>query len=91
MKVKNLWCCDRCQLQFVGGDDPPGKCPSCNRNFSGGVNIRLAGRDVEIASVRLFGEHPLRNRALRRGLDQLKLGDRCPHGWMCHALCAVCS
>ena len=84
-----LYACDRCNLQFVA-DEPPGKCPRCSQNYTGKVTIRLAGRDVEIKSVRLYGENPLRKSAARRGLESLRLGIRCPHGWVMPHLCDQC-
>ncbi len=84
-----LFKCERCSLVWVA-DEPPGKCPKCNRNYSGEVTIRLAGQSVKIASVRLFGENPLRDRSLQRGLDTLRLGIRCPHGQIADYMCGEC-
>ncbi len=86
----DLWQCDRCGLRFVA-DKPPGKCPACNRNYTGDTVIRLAGRRVKIESVRLFGMNPLNKAGMTRGLDSLRLGCRCPHGWLISYLCRECS
>jgi hypothetical protein len=82
-----VWVCTRCNLQFVA-DDPPDKCPKCLRLYSGHVTIRLAGRDVEVDSARLYGENPLKKVAA--GLDSLRLGARCPHGWLISSICPNC-
>ena len=82
-----VWCCDRCGLQFVQ-DEPPKTCPACRHHHSGPVTIRLAGRDVEIESVKLYGENPLKKAA--EGLNSLRLGMRCPHGWLVPYLCNQC-
>ena len=84
----DLWKCDRCGLVFVA-DEPPKKCPACVRFFSGQVTIRLAGRDVEVESVKLYGENPLKKAAV--GLENLRLGIRCPHNYIADYLCNECS
>lgn len=84
-----LWQCDRCSLVFAC-DEPPKLCPACRNNYSGAVTIRLAGRDVEVASVRLFGDNPLKDHSVTKGLDSLRLGARCPHGWIASLLCPHC-
>lgn len=84
-----VWCCDRCGLQFVA-DGPPKVCPACVRYYSGKTVIRLAGRDVEVESVRLYGENPLKNAAVVKGLGSMRLGMRCPHGWMSPHICVEC-
>ena len=89
MKVQ-LFVCDRCGLAWVA-NTPPNVCPHCSRHYSGPVTIRLAGRQVEIESVKLYGENPLRGRGMVRGLADLRLGCRCPHGWITEYLCAECS
>ena len=81
-----LYRCDRCGLTFVA-DEPPKVCPACVRYYSGAVTIRLAGRDVEVESVKLYGENPLKDAEATKGLDSLRLGMRCPHGWMTPILC----
>ncbi len=86
--LATVWCCDRCGLQFVS-DNPPKVCPQCRRYHSGSTVIRLLGRDIEISSVRLYGENPLKKAAV--GLDSLRLGDRCSHGWMASMLCPECN
>jgi hypothetical protein len=82
-----LYKCDRCSLAFVA-EEPPSVCPQCRRHYSGPVTIRLAGRDVEVGAVRLYGDNPLKNAAA--GLDNLRLGDRCPHGFIASAICNEC-
>jgi hypothetical protein len=87
IRVKAVWQCDRCSLQWIA-DTPPDTCPKCVRHFSGPVTIRLAGRDIEISSVRLYGDNPLKKAAT--GLDSLRLGIRCPHNWIAPHLCPEC-
>jgi len=84
-----LWKCDRCALVFVAGTAPK-TCPHCGRYHTVSVTIRLAGRDVEVSSVRLFGDSPLKDHSVTRGLDSLRLGDRCPHGFISSLLCPNC-
>jgi hypothetical protein len=90
MKRVTLWSCDRCGLQFVA-DDPPKICPACRNNHSGAVTIRLAGRDVEVSSVRLFGDNPLKDHSVTKGLDSLRLGARCHHGYIYAGICPECN
>jgi len=90
MKVSNLFVCDRCGLQFVA-DEPPNLCPACLRHHTGPTVIRLAGRNVSVESVKLYGENPLRGRGMVRGLADLRLGCRCPHGWIIQDLCSTCN
>lgn len=82
-----VWVCTRCDLRFIA-DSPPDVCPQCRRFYSGPVTIRLAGRDVEVESVRLYGENPLKKAAT--GLESLRLGARCPHGWVLGLICPEC-
>lgn len=89
MKKVNIWYCERCGLKFVA-DELPKMCPSCRRNYSGTVTFHLAGRDVEVASVRLYGDSPLKDKAVTRGLGSMRLGDRCPHGFISSLLCPNC-
>lgn len=89
MKNVTIWECSRCGLQFVA-DTPPAVCPQCRRHYSGSVTIRLAGRNIEVSSVRLYGENPLRDAAVTDGLDALRLGMRCPHNWIAPNLCPEC-
>jgi hypothetical protein len=84
-----LWKCERCSLTFVA-DKLPGSCPACLHRYSGSTVIRLAGRDVEVESVKLYGENPLKDQSLTRGLESLDLGIRCPHGWIAPLLCRDC-
>jgi hypothetical protein len=88
MKV-SIFCCDRCGLAFVA-DEPPNVCPACLRHHSGPVTIRLAGRDVTVESVRLYGDNPLKDRRITKGLDTLQLGARCPHGFIAPFICSEC-
>ena len=83
-----LWRCDRCGLTFVA-EEPPSTCPQCKRFHSKQVTIQLAGRQVEIASARIYGDNPLKRAAL--GLENLRLGCRCPHNWIISSLCPQCS
>lgn len=82
-----VYICERCGLKFVA-DEPPTQCAACLRHHSGPVTIRLYGQRVEVASVRLYGENPLRR---VRGLESLRLGCRCPHNWLIWYLCPECS
>jgi uncharacterized Zn finger protein (UPF0148 family) len=89
MKNVIVWHCERCGLDFVR-DDPPQVCPQCRRHYSGPVTIRLAGRAVEVASVRLYGDSPLKDASVTANLDSLRLGMRCPHNWIAPNLCPEC-
>jgi hypothetical protein len=82
-----VWVCSRCQLRFVA-DEPPDTCPKCQRLYSGRTVIRLAGRNIEVESSRLYGENPLKSVT---GLESLRLGMRCPHNWISSLLCPECS
>ena len=85
-----VWHCDRCGLDFVR-DDPPKTCPACRNHYSGQVTIRLAGQNIEVESVKLYGENPLKKAAVTEGLDSLRLGIRCPHGFLADYICNECS
>ena len=86
MRVQ-IWCCDRCGLQFVA-DDPPPKCPHCWRQYSGQTIIRLLGREIVVESVRIYGDAAMRK--AMTGSNHLRLGMRCPHGWMAPHICVEC-
>jgi len=69
-----LWICDRCHLQFVAAECP-GACPNCRRNYSGHTVIRLAGQDIEIEAVRIYGDSAIK-KALK-GTDSAAWGTLC--------------
>ena len=87
MKIDFLWVCDRCRLQFVAAECP-GTCPNCRRNYSGHTVIRLAGQDIEIEAVRIYGDSAIK-KALK-GTDSLRLGERCAHGFIASFICPDC-
>ena len=87
MKV-DLWVCDRCGLVFVS-DDVPNVCMACLRHYSGTTVIRLLGRQIEVTSVRIYGDAAMRKAT--RGFGSLRLGIRCPHGWAADYLCSECN
>ena len=87
MKV-NLWKCDRCGLVFVS-DDVPNVCMACLRHYSGTTVIRLLGREIQVESVRIYGDAAMRKAT--RGFGALSLGIRCPHGWAADYLCSECN
>jgi len=82
-----LWVCDRCHLQWVD-DDTPIQCPACLRHYSGSTVIRLLGREIEVESVRIYGDAAMRKAT--KGFNSLRLGCRCLHGFIHEALCSVC-
>jgi hypothetical protein len=86
MRVQ-LWICDRCSLQFVAAE-PPGECPCCRRHYSGKTVIRLLGREIEVESVRIYGDSAIK-KALK-GTDSLRLGERCAHGFIASFICPDC-
>jgi hypothetical protein len=83
-----VWICDRCNLRFLA-DEPPDICPSCRRYHSHKTIIRLVGRDVPVGSVRVYGDNPLKKAAVK--LANLRLGIRCPHGFIADYICGLCN
>lgn len=92
MIVKELWLCSRCHLQFVW-DGIPGECPKCKRQSQVTKDpIILAGRDVKVAALKLYGVATgLLDKEIRRGMESLDLGERCPHGMIADVLCSDCA
>ncbi len=84
----DLWVCGRCNLKFVA-DVQPKECPQCRRHYSGTTVIRLLGREIEVESVRIYGDAAMRKAT--RGFGSLSLGIRCPHGWAADYLCSECN
>ena len=85
-----LYRCDRCSLTFVA-DERPDHCPKCFRLHTGSTVIRLAGRNVEVDAVKVFGDSPLKDQSIAQGLDGLRLGARCPHGFIYAGICPECN
>ena len=84
----DLYVCDRCHLRWVS-EEFPIQCPACLRHYSGTTVIRLLGREIEVESVRIYGDAAMRKAT--RGFGSLRLGIRCPHGWAADYLCSECN
>jgi hypothetical protein len=85
-----LWCCERCDLIFHA-DEPPSVCPQCRWYYSGEIHFTLAGRDVEVKEIKVYGKSPLLGKRVQRGLSTLDLGCACPHGMLHPAICHSCN
>ena len=90
MDAVSLRRCVRCGLQWVD-DRKFVNCPSCRRySQAGGVTV-VAGYVVEVKEVVLHGsDMGLIDPMVRRSLDILLLGERCPHGYLTWRMCDEC-
>jgi hypothetical protein len=79
--------CVRCSLRWVD-DEGLNQCPRCKRWSAKPTVVTLAGQNVEVSAIRLFGESAMRD---PRGLEVLNLGTRCGHGFIHPSLCQECS
>lgn len=92
MDSVDLLQCSRCRLLFVKGSEAiPGYCPQCRKDFSVPTEILVAGQNIPVTRVLELGSRiSLCDKDVRRGLDTLKLGSRCEHGWITELLCPEC-
>lgn len=94
MDTVDLYDCSRCHLQWVAGSEPiPGTCPGCRLHHSiPKGDVLVAGVDVKVGLVRDYGlRDGLLDPQVRRGLDVLRLGDLCPHGFLTAIICRECN
>jgi hypothetical protein len=93
MKPVDLLYCQRCKLIWVKDTELVQKrCPSCLREYTvPQAPVVVAGQQVPVKSLMVFDSTDgLLDRAVRHGLDVLKLGDRCPHGFVARVMCPNC-
>lgn len=94
MDAVDLLRCEKCGLTFVKDSEMiPGTCPACNREYTVPRGpVVVAGIQVPVKSVMAYGSvNGLLDFRVRRGLDVLKLGGRCPHGRITYHLCPTCN
>ena len=91
MRITDLMRCERCGLEWVADD--PGTCPRCRRFSTLPTEpVIVGGHKVQVRSVVLFGDETgLADKKVRRGLEKVDLGCKCPHGFIHHSLCPECS
>ena len=93
MEPVTLFRCARCRLEWVRSSEKvPGFCPQCRKSYSVPTEIVIAGHAVEVTRVFDYGsDEGICDKRVRHGLDVLKLGDRCSHGWISYLLCPTCN
>lgn len=91
MDAVDLNRCTRCSLIWVPEEDAQ-VCPRCRLNHTVPSHpVVVAGVQVPIRAVRDWGVRTfLQDSDVRRGLDKLVLGDRCPHGCVTFMICDTC-
>jgi hypothetical protein len=91
MDAVDLLRCERCRLIWVEEGDEK-VCPRCRLNHSIPSHpVMVAGVEVPIRALRDFGMRKgLLDSDVRKNLDKLVLGDRCPHGYMTFMICSRC-
>jgi len=84
--------CSRCGLTWVPKTEIfPGKCPACFKDFSMPTEIIVHGVAIPVRSVIELGSRAgLLDPKVRRGLAGLRLGDRCPCGYISRIICPKC-
>lgn len=84
--------CCRCSLIWVPEEDEQ-VCPRCRLNHTIPTHpVVVAGVQVPIKALRDFGMRKgLLDSEVRRGLDKLELGERCPHAYITSMICPECS
>ncbi len=85
-----LYVCSKCHLEWINRGEV--HCPRCRTHSAVTQEEALvAGRRVKLSAVVLHGEAAgLLLEEVRRGLDTLKLGERCSHGWITYRICPIC-
>lgn len=86
----DLYRCTRCELVFAA-DVLPRQCPACRIWHSAPTQIVLAGRNVEVPFLRIYGPTVLKSQDVREQFARMDLGDRCEHGYMSAMLCQKCN
>ena len=90
MQTVSLDHCLKCHLKWLNEGETV--CPRC-RTFSTTPKdmVVVAGCEVAVSAVVLHGsEVGLLDRAVRRGIDVLNLGERCDHGFISFRICPNC-
>ena len=91
METVTLKRCLNCGLEWV--DSPRFEiCPHCRRRWSFPPAAVVAGVEVEVKAVVLYGdEMGLHDARVRRGLAGLDLGERCACGLISWRICDKCN
>jgi hypothetical protein len=91
METVSLLACSRCGLRWVEDADAK-KCPRCAQYHRAPKAVIVAGVEVQVGRTELFGGNEgLQDALVRRGLESLRLGERCSHGHLSWRLCQKCA
>jgi hypothetical protein len=91
MDTVTLKRCLNCKLQWVD-DSRFESCPHCRRMHSSPPAAVVAGIEVKVEAVVLYGdEMGLHDSRVRRGLAGLELGERCECGYLSWRICPKCN
>jgi hypothetical protein len=83
-------CCN-CHLRWVDEGEFIA-CPRCRKRFTAPKAAVIAGVEVQVEAVVLYGdEMGLHDVRVRRGLAGLNLFERCAHGLISWRICDKCN
>ena len=91
METVTLNRCTNCQLMWVDEGDFE-ICPRCRKHHTAPLSAVIGGIEVQVEKVVLYGDDMgLHDSRVRRGLEGIRLGFRCGHGYLTPFICPTCN